>query len=53
VTVLGFEDTRVTDPAFDGDFNDVVVAISDDPLDPNIIDRIAVDLGLPEDTLLG
>ena len=53
VTVLGFEDTRVTDPAFDGDFNDVVVAISEDPLDANTIDRIATDLGLPADTLLG
>jgi hypothetical protein len=53
VTVLGFEDTRVTDPAFDGDFNDVVIAVSADPLDPSTIDQIAADLGLPADTLLG
>jgi hypothetical protein len=53
VTVLGFEDTRVTDPAFDGDFNDVVVAVSDDPLDANTVERIATDLGLSADTLLG
>ena len=53
VTVLGFEDTRPTDPAFDGDFNDLVVAVSDDPLDGATIDRIAADLGLSDDTLLG
>jgi hypothetical protein len=53
VTVLGFEDRRVTDPTFDGDFDDVVVAISEDPLDANTIERIATDLGLAADTLLG
>ena len=53
VTVLGFEDTRVTDPAFDGDFNDLVVAVSEDPLDPSTMAQIATDLGLPSDTLLG
>lgn len=52
VTVLGFESTRVTDPEFDGDFDDVVVAVSADPLDDATIDQITTDLGLPADALL-
>jgi Ca2+-binding RTX toxin-like protein len=31
--VIGFEDLRVTQPAFDGDYNDFLVAVSDDPLE--------------------
>ena len=53
VTVLGFEESRVTDPAFDGDFNDLVVAVGDAPLDEQTIERIATDLGIPGDILLG
>ena len=32
VTVLGFEDLFTTAPAFDGDYNDAVVAVSEAPL---------------------
>ncbi|HXV25718.1 MAG TPA: hypothetical protein VED46_15860 [Alphaproteobacteria bacterium] len=53
VEVIGFEDRRVTDPDFDGDFNDVILAISHDPLDSATIDQIAADLQIPEDTLVG
>jgi hypothetical protein len=34
--VLGFEDTRVTDPAWDGDFNDVLVGVGSAPLAPEV-----------------
>ena len=36
VAVLGFEDTRVTDPAWDGDFNDVLVGVGSAPLAPEL-----------------
>jgi hypothetical protein len=32
ITVLGFEDLFTTDPAFDGDYNDAIVAVSEAPL---------------------
>jgi hypothetical protein len=32
VTVLGFEDLFTTDPAFDGDYDDAIVAVSEAPL---------------------
>jgi hypothetical protein len=35
-TVLGFEDTRVTDPSWDGDFNDVLVGVGSAPLMPDL-----------------
>ncbi len=53
VEVIGFEAKRATDPDFDGDFNDVILAISHDPLDSATIDQIAADLQIPEDTLVG
>jgi hypothetical protein len=53
VTVLGFEDKRPTDPEFDGDFNDLVLAIGPDPLDGATIDEIVTDLAIPDDALLG
>jgi hypothetical protein len=34
--VLGFEDTRVTDPTWDGDFNDVLVGVGSAPLTPEL-----------------
>jgi hypothetical protein len=34
--VLGFEDLRVTDPAWDGDFNDVLVGVGSAPLAPEV-----------------
>jgi hypothetical protein len=36
VDVLGFEDTRVTDPGWDGDFNDVLVGVGSAPLAPEL-----------------
>ncbi|MCI0429950.1 MAG: hypothetical protein L0210_05340, partial [Rhodospirillales bacterium] len=53
LTLLGFEDRRVTDPEFDGDYNDLVLAVSDSPLDAATIQEIATELGLAEDTLIG
>ena len=53
MTVLGFEDKRPTDPELDGDFNDLVLAISQDPLDSATVDEIATNLALPDDALLG
>jgi hypothetical protein len=35
-TVVGFEDLRVTDPAWDGDFNDVLVGVGSAPLAPEV-----------------
>jgi hypothetical protein len=35
-TVVGFEDLRVTDPAWDGDFNDVLVGVGSTPLAPEV-----------------
>lgn len=53
LTLLGFEDRRVTDPEFDGDYDDLVLAVSDSPLDAATIQEIATELGLAEDTLIG
>ena len=35
-TLLGFEDTRVTDASWDGDFNDVLVGVGSTPLTPEL-----------------
>jgi hypothetical protein len=35
-TVLGFEDTRVTDPSWDGDFDDVLAGVGSAPLTPDL-----------------
>lgn len=37
VTLLGFDDLSVTDPRYDGDYNDVIVAVSERPLDAGTI----------------
>jgi hypothetical protein len=39
-TVVGFEDLRVTDPAWDGDFNDVLVGVGSTPLAPELADPL-------------
>jgi hypothetical protein len=44
VTVLGFEDLLTTDPSFDGDFNDAVVAVSDAPLATDLVNNLLGDL---------
>jgi len=46
VDVLGFEDLFATDPLFDGDFDDLVVAISQAPLPAGFVADLAEDLNL-------
>lgn len=36
VELIGFEDRQLPDPDYDGDFNDVVIAFSDAPIDADI-----------------
>ncbi|HET6161563.1 MAG TPA: hypothetical protein VFE34_24695 [Dongiaceae bacterium] len=44
--VLGFEDMFATDPERDGDFDDVVVAVSRTPLPANLVADVTEDLNL-------
>jgi hypothetical protein len=44
--VLGFEDIFVSDPEYDGDFDDLVVAVGRTALPANVIARVADDLDL-------
>ncbi|MEZ5829905.1 MAG: hypothetical protein R3D05_01850 [Dongiaceae bacterium] len=44
--VLGFEDMFASDPEFDGDFNDVVVAVSQAALPSNLVTAMTEDLNL-------
>jgi hypothetical protein len=44
--VLGFEDMFVTDPEFEGDFDDLVVAVSRTALPASLIANVAEDLDL-------
>ena len=44
--VLGFEDMFVSDPEYDGDFDDVVVAVSRTALPASLIANVAEDLDL-------
>ena len=46
VAVLGFEDMFATDPLFDGDFDDVVVATSRTALPPCLVADLTDDLNL-------
>ena len=46
VEVLGFEDMFATDPEFDGDFDDVVVAVSRTALPPCLVADLTDDLNL-------
>ena len=51
LTLLGFEDKRITDPEHDGDYNDVILAVSDSPLDAGFIEQLATELGYDADPL--
>ncbi len=44
VEILGFEDLLTTDPGYDGDFNDVVVTVSDAPLAVNVVNSLLGEL---------
>jgi len=44
--VIGFEDMFASDPEFDGDFNDVVVAVSRSALPAGLVADVADDLNL-------
>ena len=44
--VLGFEDMFVSDPEYDGDFDDVVVAVSRTTLPASLVADVAEDLDL-------
>jgi Ca2+-binding RTX toxin-like protein len=55
VTLLGFEDRLTTNPTHDGDFNDLVVAVSDGALADDTVRDLLGELdggGTPEDDLL-
>ena len=45
VELLGFEDRLATDPAYDGDFNDVVVAVSRNELAPATLSGLLDEFG--------
>lgn len=54
--LLGFEDSRVTSPDHDGDYNDLVVAVSRAPLSTDVLDGLLAQLGDPaeaDDALIG
>jgi hypothetical protein len=44
VTVLAFEDLLTTDPSFDGDFNDAIVAVSEAPLSSDTVTSLLGEL---------
>jgi hypothetical protein len=44
VTILGFEDLRATQAGYDGDFNDVLVAVSDTVLSAALVHRLVAGL---------
>jgi hypothetical protein len=44
VTVLGFDDLFMTDPAFDGDYNDAIVAVSEAPLSADTVTSLLGEL---------
>jgi hypothetical protein len=45
-SILGFEDMFVTDPEFEGDYDDLVVAVSQVTLSTATIERLNEDLNL-------
>jgi hypothetical protein len=51
IEVLGFEDMFVSDLAFDGDFDDVVIAVSQTTLPADLVADLAEDLDLAAATL--
>jgi len=48
-SILGFEDMFTTDPEFEGDYNDVVVAVSQDQLSMTTIQNVVNNLNLVPD----
>lgn len=44
VVLLGFEDRRVTDPDWDGDYNDLIVAVSEEPLSADLVESLLAEL---------
>jgi hypothetical protein len=46
VTVLGFEDLFTTDPAFDGDYDDAIVAVSEAPLGADTVTSLVGELDI-------
>jgi len=52
LTLLGFEDERVTDPELDDDYNDVILAAGDRPLDASLIEQLASEFGYDADPLV-
>ena len=44
--MLGFEDLLTTDPAFDGDYNDTIVAVSEAPLGADTVNSLLGELDM-------
>lgn len=44
VILLGFEDKRVTDPDWDGDYSDLIVAVSEEPLSADLVESLLAEL---------
>jgi hypothetical protein len=44
VVLLSFEDRRVTDPDWDGDYNDLIVAVSEEPLSADLVESLLAEL---------
>ncbi len=44
VLLLGFEDRRVNDPDWDGDYNDLIVAVSEEPLLADLVESLLAEL---------
>lgn len=42
--LIGFEDGRLTSPDFDGDYNDLIVAVSEEPLSTEVVDSLLAEL---------
>ena len=49
LTLLGFEDKRVTDPECGDDYNDVILALSGSSLGASLIERLAAEFGYDAD----
>jgi hypothetical protein len=50
IRLFGFEDGLVTGPGFDGDYDDVVVAVSEVPLSEDLIAGLTQELGAGHDS---
>ncbi|MEO1016590.1 MAG: hypothetical protein AAFY56_02695 [Pseudomonadota bacterium] len=51
-TIIGFEDLRVTQGGYDGDFNDVVVAVSRSMVPPDVVGDLAGSIGNDMDVVI-